>query len=93
MKNQEKRIETITLPDHSEAIVIGGFQKFKQPAIVELSVIKRLAEQLQKAPLSEIRDNFKYQLGKVESMTEYLNCIESELRFHASVNEIEQIKL
>lgn len=57
-------------------------------ALVDINVIKRLAEQLPDVPLAKIKDHLMVKIEAANNLQRMLTVIEEELAFHKSVNLI-----
>ena len=79
--------ELITIGNGKTAINFVLEQSNKL-AVVDLNVLKRLADLLPKADLFTIKIGLKKELNDVTSIQGYITLLENEVNFHKSVNLI-----
>ena len=73
-------------------VPLFGSLESKALAVVDLEVLKRITSFLELGNLRDIQNSFVKELEQTTTMQTYLLCIENELRFHKSVNEISKYK-
>lgn len=81
---------TINLPDGRVATLIVP-ELVEQLAVVDLNVIKRLAQMLPSANYRQIRNDFKLRLDSCDNLESYVTALRDELSFHETVNMITAI--
>lgn len=77
-----------TVTVNGNDVPLFGSLESKALAVVDLDVLKRITSYLPSVPFEKIKENFMIQIDSTSMMKTFLQCLEEELRFHKSVNDI-----
>jgi len=84
--------KTISTTELGDIQLLGASSTYQQPVVVEMSVVKRLTEQLMTTYFSNIKNRFRKKLREVDNMKDYVTLLEEEVAFHRTVNEIRELE-
>lgn len=95
MKRVQKTVtvqaQTAKLADGKTAVMFVP-ELVENLALVDLLVVKRLAEMLPKAHFKDLKREFLEKLDRTENLEQYVQALSVELSFHKSVNLLTTIQ-